>query len=235
LSAYAFPLYVLIHTFVFIWCVTLAARYRAPGAALTALIVAGLVYDNLIVSLGTTIGPGWTLQVLSWPRFALHALLTPFTMIAVTQMAIAGGVRWAATLRWKYIVWILVVSMMAVGAFEGLIGLETVPSCFDGILRYTGNLYPSHFCFEGQEVISGSGPPVPSIVGNIVTLIVGFSLWRSSGWPWLMLGALAMFVAASVPIGGFGMAPSNAGEVLLMVSYAATITRFGRGGQAHVG
>jgi hypothetical protein len=229
LSAYAFPTYVLIHASVCGWCIFLATRYRAPGAALTALIAAGLFYDNLIVSLGATIGPGWTLQTLSWPRFALHALLTPFTMIAVTQMAVAGGIRWAASDRWKYIVWTLVVGMMVVGAFEGLIGLQTVPACFDGILRYTANLYPSHFCYEGQEAGSGSGPPIPSIVGNVVTLVVGFALWRANGWPWLLLGALLMFGAAAVPISGFGMAPSNAGESLLMLTYAATLTRYGYG------
>lgn len=229
MSAYLFPAYVLFHVGTFSWCVYLAARYRAPGAAVTALIVGGLIYDNLIVSLGALIGPGWTLQALSWPRFALHALLTPFLMIAATQIAVSGGVRWAASRRWTFIVWFLVVAMAAIGAFEGLIGLETVPACFDGVLRYTANLYPSHFCSENQVAVRGSGPPIPSIVGNIVTLVVGFSLWRASGWPWLLLGALVMFAAAAVPIGGFGLAPSNAGEVLLLLSYAATIARFGCG------
>jgi len=204
----------------------MARAYKAPGAGLTALIAAGLFYDNLIVSLGVTIGAGWLLQTLSWPRFALHALLTPFMMVAVTQMAVAGGIRWAASDRWRLIMWLLVLSMMAIGAYEILWGLETVPACFDGILRYTANLYPSHFCYEGQETISGSGPPIPSIVGNVVTLIMGFALWRSSGWPWLVLGALAMFVAAAVPIRAFGMAASNAGEVVLMLSLAATVARF---------
>jgi hypothetical protein len=208
--------------------------YRAPGAALTALIIAGLVYDNLVVSLGATIGVGPLLEILSYPRFALHALLTPFMMIAVTQIAVAGGIRWAGEQPWRTIVWVLVVAMMLVGAYEGLLGLKIVPACFDGILRYTANLYPSHFCFEGQEAISGSGPPVPSIVGNIVTLVMGFALWRSHGWPWLMLGSLLMFGAAAVPIRAFGMAASNAGEAILIISYVVTIYRFGRGGRPGV-
>jgi hypothetical protein len=118
--------------------------------------------------------------------------------------------------------------MIAFGAFEHLIGLETVPACFDGILRYTTNLHPSHFCYEGQEVVLGSGPPIPSIIGNIITLVIGFSLWRHTGWVWLMLGALFMFGAAAVPFSGFGMAPGNGGEVVLLFSYVATVARFGR-------
>ena len=228
MSAYLFPLYVLVHFSVFLWCVSLARHYRAPGSALTALIVAGLIYDNLIVSLGATIGIGPLLQTLSWPRFAMHALLTPFMIIAVTQIAVAGGIRWAASTLWRIIAWLLVAGMALFGALEHLIGLQTFPACFDGIVRYTTNLAPSHFCFEGQEAITGSGPPIPSIVGNIITLTVGVGLWRAHGWPWLAAGALLMFVAAAVPISTYGMAASNAGESLLLLSFALTISHFGR-------
>jgi hypothetical protein len=228
LSVYFFPLYVVAHLGIFCWALYLARVHKAPGALLVAMIAAGLVYDNLIISLGASIGIGPLLQNLSWPRFAMHALLTPFMMIAVSQIAAAGGIRWAETVQWRVFIWVLVVSMIAFGAFEHLIGLETVPACFDGILRYTTNLYPSHFCYEGQEAVLGSGPPIPSIIGNIVTLVIGFSLWRHNGWVWLMVGALLMFGAAAIPFRGFGMAPGNAGEVLLLFSYVVTVARFGR-------
>jgi hypothetical protein len=227
-SAYAFPLYAFIHFCIFVWCLYMARVYKAPGAALVALIAAGLVYDNLIISLGMSIGIGDLLQDLSWPRFAMHALLTPLMIIAVTQIGVAGGVRWAADPRWRRFVWVLVVAMIILGVFESLYGLETVPACFDGIIRYTANLYPSHFCFEGQEAVAGSGPPIPAIVGNIITLIIGFALWRRNGWPWLMVGAIMMFAAAAVPIRAFGMVAGNGGEVLLQLCFAATVTRFGR-------
>ncbi len=190
------------------------------------MIAGGLVYDNLIISLGTTIGIGPLLQTLSWPRFAMHALLTPFMIIAVTQVAVAGGIRWAASPRWRVIAWLLVAAMLVYGALEHLIGLQTFPACFDGILRYTTNLSPSHFCFEGQEAVAGAGPPIPSIIGNIITLAVGIALWRSHGWSWLAGGALLMFAAAGVPISTSGMAASNGGEVILLLSFAATINRF---------
>ena len=228
MSAYLYPLYVMVHLGVFLWCLNLVRAYRAPGAAIIALIAVGLVYDNLIISLGTTIGIGPLLQNLSWPRFAMHALLTPFMIIAVTQIAIAGGVRWAASLGWRVIAWLLVGAMAIYGAYEHLIGLQTFPACFDGILRYTTNLSPSHFCFEGQEAVTGAGPPIPSIVGNIITLAVGVTLWRSHGWPWLAAGALVMFAAAGVPISTYGMAASNGGEAVLMLSFVATINRFAR-------
>jgi hypothetical protein len=228
LSAYLYPLYVLVHLCVFLWCINLARSFGAPGALLTAMIAGGLIYDNLIISLGTTIGIGPLLQTLSWPRFAMHALLTPFMIIAVTQVAVAGGIRWAASTTWRVIAWLLVAAMLVYGALEHLIGLQTFPACFDGILRYTTNLSPSHFCYEGQEAVAGAGPPIPSIIGNIITLAVGIGLWRSHRWPWLAVGALLMFAAASVPISTSGMAASNGGEVILLLSFALTINRFGR-------
>ena len=228
LSAYAFPLYVIVHFCVFLWCISLARKYQAPGAWLTAMIAIGLVYDNFILSIGMSLGAGPLLEMLSLPRFVMHALLTPFMMIAATQIAVAGGIRWAATPQWRIAVWILVVGMILLGTIEHLVGLELYPACFDGVMRYTTSLYPAHFCFAGQVESSGGGAPIPSIVGNVLTLVVGFSLWRTSGWPWLMAGALVMFAAASVPMKAFGMAPGNAGETVLLLSYAATVYRFGR-------
>ncbi len=225
MSAYAFPVYVLAHLTIFIWCISLVRLYHAPGAGIVAMISAALVYDNLIVSLGTTIGSGTMLQLLSWPRFAMHATLTPFMMIAVLQFAAAAGFSWARNLRWRIAIWILVFALIAFGVVDHVIGLETMPACFDGVLRYTSNLHPSHFCTPDQFQVMGSGPPVASIVGNLMTLIVGFSLWRRAGWPWLMLGSAAMFAAAAVPISGFGLAPGNGGEVLLQSATAATAWR----------
>jgi hypothetical protein len=42
-----------------------------------------------------------------------------------------------------------------------------------------------------------------------------------------MAGALVMFAAAGLPFRTFGMAPGNGGEVILLLSYAATVARFG--------
>lgn len=229
MSVYLFPLYSLTHFLIFIWCLRLARADRAPGALLVAMIAAGLVYDNGIVALGTSIGAGPILEALSWPRFAMHALLTPFMMIAVTRMAVAGSIRWAATPTWTIIVWVLVIGGIIEGTFAHLIGLQLEPACFNGVMRYTGNLNPAQFCFEGQVAGEGSGPPIPSIVGNFITLIVGFALWRRNDWSWLMIGALFMFVAAAIPSSGFGLAPGNGGEVVLLLAYAATVARFGRG------
>ncbi len=228
MSIFAFPLYTTVHLLVFVSCMYLLRTRCAPGVLITGLIALGLVYDNGIISLGATIGAGPLLEALSWPRFIMHALFTPFMMIAVTQMAIAGGIRWAQSTAWTVFVWALVIGGIIEGSLAHLIGLELEPSCYKGVLRYTGNLPATQFCFEGQVAGQGGGPPIPSIVGNVVTLVVGFALWRRNGWIWLMAGSLVMFAAASVPTSGFGLAPGNGGEVVLLLSYLATAIRFAR-------
>ena len=224
-----FATYATVHFITFVWALWAGFRFNAPGAWITAMIAGGLVYDNSIISLGASIGLGPTLEALSWPRFAMHSLLTPFMMIAVTQMAVAGGIQWASSKAWKIAVWLLVIGGIVEGSYAHLIFLDLEPTCFADIVRYTGNVKPDQFCLEGQQVGAPSGPPIPSIVGNFVTLVMGIALFRVHRWAWLMVGSLVMFVAAGFPMSGFGLAPGNGGEVILLLTYAATMTRFQRG------
>ncbi|NND53911.1 MAG: hypothetical protein HKN56_02945 [Gammaproteobacteria bacterium] len=228
MSVYLFPLYSFAHFLIVIWCIRSWRKYRAPGALITLMIAGALVYDNAIVSFGSAIGISPLLEGLSWPRFAMHALGTPFMIIAVTHMGQAGGIRWTKTRAWTIVAWLLVIGGIIEGVFAHLIGLQLEPACMDGVVRYTSNVNPGQFCFEGQEAGPGGSPPIPSILGNLVALVIGFSLWRSTGWVWLMVGSVLMFAAASVPPSGFGLAPGNGGEVLLMLAFAATAARFGR-------
>ena len=235
---YIFSIYAGAHFVVLVWCLRLASTRHAPGALLIAMLAAGLAYDSSIIALGKTIGIGPLLEMLSWPRFAMHALLTPFMMVAVTRLGEAGGVRWTATTAWQVIVWFLVAVSIVIGALDHLIGLKLQPACFSSmagtIIRYTANLHSSQFCFAGQVASQSLGPPVSAVVGTVVTLIVGFGLWRRSGWLWLMVGAMVMFGAAVVPSSGFGLAPGNGGEVLLLVACAATVARFSRARQSSI-
>jgi len=193
------------------------------------MIAAGLIYDNLMIAVGATIGAGDLLIALSWPRFALHAICTPFTMIAVWQFANAADFSWAQDRRGWAVIWIFVISMVALGMSTGLIGLEIHPACYQGILRYSSAVSETHLCFTGQMTVVGHGPPIPSIATGVFAMGVGIALWWGRGWPWLLAGALTMMAAAAVPTSQFGLGASNGGEVILLLSYAATAARFSRG------
>jgi hypothetical protein len=225
-----FSVYALAHVALLIWGLRLWRREHAPGAPIIAMIAAGLIYDNLMIAVGATIGAGDLLIALSWPRFALHAICTPFTMIAVWQFANAADFSWAQDRRAWAVIWIFVISMVALGMSTGLIGLEIHPTCYQGILRYSSAVSETHLCFAGQMTVVGHGPPIPSIATGVFAMGVGIALWWGRGWPWLLAGALTMMAAAAVPTSQFGLGASNGGEVILLLSYAATAARFSRGG-----
>nr|WP_029249950.1 hypothetical protein [Microbulbifer agarilyticus] len=226
MSAVMFPIYALCHTTLCVWACSLWKSRRAPGAALIALVCAALTYDNIILSIGASIGIGPLLESLSWPRFVMHAVLTPLLLVVASKTAQCAGLSWTRGPKWNWFIWLLVPLMILLGVYEGLIGLELVPACFDDTLRYTSNLHPTQLCFEGQQPVTGNGPPIPSIVATLLTLIVGIGLWRQFRWPWMTVGATIMFFTAAIPPSLLGPAPGNGGEVLLLASLAFSVARF---------
>jgi hypothetical protein len=223
-----FCLYSLAHFSTVVFAVRILRRYSAPGAAIIALLSLGLVYDNGLIALGSSIGIGATLETLSWPRFILHALVTPLMIVAVIQIAVAGGVRWLDSRAAWTGVWLLIAAMIGYGVYE-LTLLELQPACFSGITRYTSSASPVQFCFEGQQSLTGVGPPIPSILAVFLIMGFGMVLWRRQRWPWFGLGGLQMLLAAAVPFSQFGMIPGNGGEVILQFAFVATAYRLSSG------
>lgn len=218
-------MYAVAHAVLVAWGLRLWRR-GAPGAPIIVMIAAGLIYDNFMIAIGATIGAGDLLVALSWPRFVLHAICTPFTIIAVWQFANAAEITWARDRRSWAVVWMFVAAMIALGVQTGLIGLEIHPACYQGILRYSSAVSETHLCFAGQATVTGHGPPIPSISTGLFALGIGVVLWRARGWPWLFVGALIMMCAAAVPTSQFGLGASNGGEVLLLTAYTATSAHF---------
>jgi hypothetical protein len=223
-----FSVYAVAHAILMAWGLRLWRRDHAPGAPIIVMIAAGLIYDNFMIAIGATIGAGDLLAALSWPRFALHAICTPFTIIAVWQFANAAEFAWARDRRAWAVVWVFVAAMIALGVQTGLIGLQIHPACYQGILRYSSAVSEAQLCFAGQATAAGHGPPIPSISTGVFALGIGVVLWRGRGWPWLFVGALIMMGAAAVPTSQFGLGASNGGEVLLLTAYAATAAHFSR-------
>ncbi|MDJ0927973.1 MAG: hypothetical protein QNJ73_10030 [Gammaproteobacteria bacterium] len=223
-----FSLYSLAHFATVVFALRILRRYSAPGALIIAVLSAGLVYDNSLIALGSSIGIGETLERLSWPRFILHALVTPFMIVAVVQIAIAGGIRWLSTRAAWTGVWLLTAAMIGYGIYE-LTLLELQPACFGGITRYTSSASAAQFCFEGQQSLPGTGPPIPSILAVFLVMGVGVALWRRHRWPWYGLGGLQMLLAAAVPFSDFGLLPGNGGEVILQFAFVSTAYRLSSG------
>ncbi len=192
-----------------IWAFRLFARRRSLGAFVVALPIALLVWDNAIVAVGATIGDGSLLVALSWPRFIGHALLTPVWILTGFEYARRVGVPWLQRRSSLYAEWILYLAMAALGFVRSVVLLRFEPVTQGDLFYYTnGGGFP--------------GPPIPAIVMVVVVIIGGAAVLRRTGWRWMLVGGVIMFVAAAIPASVVGFIVSNAGEVALSLALVAT-------------
>lgn len=186
------------------------SRVRDRLVLVPTVLCAALVYDNAVIALGATTGPGTALMVLSVPRFVLHALLTPVLVLWCHALLTRAGPHWANRPRVAGGARILTAVLIALGVHHDVLGLSLEPHRWAGSLRYVNDA-------------QGIGP-LPAVVTGIVVLASGVLLARLRGTWVLAAAALVMVLvsaaAAQVPVLG------NAGEVVLDAGLLATAFRY---------
>ncbi len=188
-------------------------RQRTISYTLLLLIVlAGLVYDVLVIFLGRFIGTGDLLKTLNAGRFLVHGIVTPSMMIFGFGILRHAGVGWAQSRGAHIGLCLFTTAMIALGIYEDGLALNLQAKTALDTLRYVN---------EGGL----KGPPIPSMLTIIFLIMAGVVLWRQTGCWWLAGGAMAMFIAAAIAMGDrfyFG----NLGETLLGLANLLTAKRF---------
>jgi len=179
---------------------------------LLTLVLAGLFYDTLIIGIGKFIGEGDLLKTLNGGRFYVHALLTPTMIIFGFGVLRKAGVNWAQSKTAHMIVCIFATLLILLGSYSDILPLDLQTKISADILRYTN---------EG----SLKGPPIPAILTIIFLIVAGISLWRNTGWMWLAIGAVIMFIAAGAGMGDQFFI-GNIGEVILGAANVATAKKY---------
>lgn len=192
--------------------VRLYGQRRSSYTLLLIPVLAGLVYDALVIALGRFIGQGGLLSALNLGRFAVHALFTPLLMIFAFGVLRRAGVGWAQGKAAHTAVCIVATLMVLLGAYADLLRVDMQPRVVMDTLRYVN---------EGGM----KGPPIASLVTMLFLLVAGVMLWRRTGWPWLALGSLVMFVAAGAAMGALFFL-GGIGEAVLGFANVATARRF---------
>ncbi|MBM7439760.1 hypothetical protein [Streptomyces sp. HB132] len=184
----------------------------APGllAAVPTLVCSALVWDNGVIAVGSLTGAGPLLQALSVPRFALHALLTPFLVLWSLSAADHAGLSWVRRKGVRGAAVGLTVLLVAAGVLHDVLGLSMRTERWADTLRYV------------NDAASPTGP-LPAIIAGLVVLSAGIVLWRCTGFARLAVTAAVMVAvsgaAAQVPVLG------NAAEVVLDVGLLLTVRR----------
>lgn len=206
-----FAVFSLLHLCLTVWLVRLALVRRSAFIWPVVAVAAGLVYDNGVVALGSTLGPGEPLLALSLPRFVVHALATPLLIVFALGAARDLGLTWARRRMVQAGFWLLTAALIVYGVVADLVGLTLVPEREGDALRYTA---------------AESVAPIPSVVTIVVLLVVGAALLVRARTGWMLLGAALMLAASAVP--DAPLVVGNLGEIALIAGLALTARKMGR-------
>ncbi|MBN8252707.1 hypothetical protein [Priestia flexa] len=171
------------------------------------LVIIGLIYDNLIIFIGSFIGEGNTLFALSLLRFWLHALFTPTLILFGYGVAKHANISWAN----KPIVKVLFLISTAI-----LISYEVVKTISHDVAAI------SEYGIIRYGIVETSGPPIMVIVVALILLFIGISIFKHMNWSIMMIGVAVMIVGSAIPFSLPSTAVINLFEVIFMLSLALT-------------
>lgn len=207
MEIFLYPLYTCFNALFFLRELQIFHQKRTWLSFLLTIELFGLLYDTLVICLGNSLGVGPLLAGLSVPRFWMHALMTPLTVVIVLELLRVSGVRGP-----RQALWGLTLGLIGYGIATDAIDLDIVPVSVGGVLYYTHAIPP--------------GPPLAAIVTIFVSLVLGGILWRQRSWPWLCIGALTVLVGYGVLARSLGMVVGYGAEQLFIMSLLATQYRF---------
>ena len=204
---YVLVVYLAIHLAFLIWSFRFAGP-ASPRLWILRLMLAGMIYDNLMLSVGNlAVGSSWYVTA-TIGRFALHAallpLLIPFALSAMRACAIPLAHRhlFAACC------WLLAAAAWWHGLSHDLGQLELAPQAVLGHLRL---------------VSVSELPPLGTIAVNLLLVPLAFILWRRTGWPLLLLGTLfILLLNGSVGTRPWGFVAGNGAEVIFVLCLLLT-------------
>ena len=189
---------------------------RAPGNSarvwLLRFMLLGMCYDNVIQGLGN-----WFIEA-SWyeganvPRFLLHASVLPFLTIFGLSVMRDAGVPQARKSLVSGFCWLFTLAALVWGLYHDVYLLQLGPKSAVGVMKLGS--------------VSGL-PPIATILTNILLLPMAALVWKASGWRWLFLGALFIFlVNGATGAQPWGFLVGNLAELVFIVSLLATDRRF---------
>ena len=189
--------------------------FRYPGAPevwLVRLLLCGLILDNVLLALATiAINEDWYVAA-TIIRYTAHALLLPPLVVAGTLLARRAGVGMAAHALALPAAVLLALAGMAYGVAMESLNHEFVRETLYGHVRL---------------VSVDAAPPLATILTNVVLLGISAAIWRASGWKWLFLGILQIFIInGATATQDWSIISGNLAEIFFAVSWIATLGYF---------
>lgn len=188
-----------------IWGIRLANQHGWNTLSnVLLLVIAGLVYDNAVLAMGSFIGEGNLLERLSYPRFYMHALFTPLLVLFSLSTLKRTGIQWAFKKWVGAIFYLITLCLILYELFIEMLGLSLSANWKYGVLSYS-------------NAEASSGVPLMVVMVSIVLIISSLFVWRKQKWIWFFAATAIMFLGNAFPIPLPSAAVTNAFELILIV------------------
>ncbi|WP_091664167.1 hypothetical protein [Alteribacillus iranensis] len=142
------------------------------------LVIVGLIYDNVVIALGSSIGEGALLQQVSYARYWIHAFFTPTLILFAWSLSWKLQLPWAHRMYGKAFSFLLTIAVILYELLVTLRGLELEPNWENGVLTY--------------ESTAAEGIPVMVVVVTLFIAMTGVFLIKKFRFPWLLIGTAIM-------------------------------------------
>ncbi len=204
MSFWLYFIYTLLNFALLVWGITLSLRTHRLSIVIITAVTFGLMYDNLILTLGNIVGNHDILYYLSLPRFILHQLILPWIILAAFDEIRSLNHNWSKTgYAWAGAI-ILSLITMILGIITRLIPMNLQLTVMDEVTRFVD--------------IGAKGAPIVSIVSIGFVTIIGFLIWRKNHFSWLFLAGLLVFLGEGVPLEWVKRIIGSGAEVLFMAT-----------------
>lgn len=211
-----------LQTLLCVWLLRIWRHDRPPVALVLLLPQICLVYDNLIVGLGGTIGPGSLLEALSWPRFWTHWLFGAWAIVGCGVVLRYACVQRLQSRRGLLLFCGLTLALM-VYELPHFWTAQLFAVCEFDLVRYSTAVAAGTACLADQPVVPGS-PPLSSIVTLLIALGSGVVLLRKHTFPWMLVGSIVMLATTMPMLRTYKL--DNLGEVFFTGGIIWALARF---------
>ncbi|MCM3573466.1 hypothetical protein M3172_09670 [Mesobacillus subterraneus] len=209
MDPYIYGLYSLVYLFLFLLGLKLSIKHGFFSWLNVLLLVTfGLVYDNLVLAMGSIIGKGSFLEGLNVMRYWFHAFFTPLLILFSWEAIRETGIHWLKGRTGLIVAGVFTLAMMIAELVQNTIGLKLEPSESYGVLSY--------------ESSGSHGPPIMIIGVTLALLLAGIILWKKLKWKWMAVGVILMGIGSAVKIPIESDAATNGFELILLISLWAT-------------
>lgn len=182
-------------------------------------MLGGVILDNYVLFLGSMFHLE-SLRPLNPIRYLAHSALLPFVVpfsydhVLMSSAGSESAKEGPRTLTRILLRDIPFTGLLIWGVYFEYILLELDATTF---------VDPLGFWADYERFTSTGGPPLATIVANLVTIMGGWIVYRQSGWIWLFMASFSIFIVnGAMGTNPLGLLAGNVAEVWFIVGLLAT-------------